>query len=480
MIDAAADRYCDAAGPDASPTTYRQLHILRRSIRKVAVRDIANQLGISQRQCYRERSAIYRYIADFIRRGGVREIEPRAQISSSFGIQMERAAQRATNGDYHQAMRSYNSLIQKGDIRAKLEAFIKRVELELEIGDLPSAETSLRELSWILKTFSKSLSDASVRRVSVYLGLFGSRLAWERGSFEEAAQKLSTARSMSLAFRNEAAEDFRSLYADVALESAHRAFDLGDFDATRAFVLIAKDADRTLLGPTARTACIALGEALLSFVSMRPGGDATLHDQVALARQAQTIALQCGALKWRLHAEMFLIALQRTDANILQRGELILSITRDLRNPPLHATLSLEIADSLLDTPFWRRAKDLMRLSVPKESFYAGNVSMLKALYYLKAGSAVGARRHAKIAYAIAKEAASPKLQASTLRILGGASYLLGRRGEAEDYILSTLPLAENYGTALARLKAYQSAALITGRRKYAREARILSLAIER
>jgi hypothetical protein len=93
-IDAAADRYRDAAGSDASPTTYRQLHILRRSIQRVAVKDIANQLGISQRQCYRERSAIYHYIADFIRRGEVREIQPCAQISSSFGIQMERAAQR--------------------------------------------------------------------------------------------------------------------------------------------------------------------------------------------------------------------------------------------------------------------------------------------------------------------------------------------------------------------------------------------------
>jgi len=479
-IDAAADRYRDAAGPDASPSTYRQLHILRGSMQRVAVRDIANQLGISQRQCYRERSAIYRYIADCIRHGEVRQIPPGAHISSSIGIQMDRAAQRAANGDYHQAMRSYNSLIEKGDIRAKLEAFIKRVELELELGDLSSAETSLCEFSWLLKTFSKGLSDASVRRASVYLELFGSRLAWERGSFEEAARKLSIARSMSLAFRNDVAKDFRSLYADIALESADRAFNLGDFDATRAFVLVAKDADRTLLGPTARTACIVLGEALLSFVSMRPGGDATLHDQIALARQAQTIALQCGALKWRLHSEMFLTTLQRTSENILQRGELILSIARDLRNPPLHATLSLEFADLLLDTPFWRRAKDLMRVSVPKESFYAGNFSMLKALYYLKAGSAAGARRHAKVAYAIAKGAASPKLQASTLRILGGASYLLGHRGEAEDYILSTLPLAEKYGTALACLKAYQSAALITGRRKYAREARKLSLAVER
>jgi hypothetical protein len=105
---------------------------------------------------------------------------------------------------------------------------------------------------------------------------------------------------------------------------------------------------------------------------------------------------------------------------------------------------------------------------------------MLKALYYLKVGSVAGARRHAKVAYAIAKRAGSPKLQASTLRILGGASYLLGHQGEAEDYILSTLPLAEKYGTATACLKAYQSAALITGRRKYARAARILSLAIER
>jgi hypothetical protein len=393
---------------------------------------------------------------------------------------MERAAQRAANGDYHQAMRSYNSLIQKGNIRAKLEAFIKRVELELELWDLSAAQTSLREVSWLLKTFSKGLPEAGVRRASAYVELVGSRLAWERGSFEEAARKLFIARSMSLSFRNDVAKGLRSLFADIALESTYRAFHLGEFGAARAFVLMAKDADRTLFGPTARTACIALSEAVSSFVSMRPGADATLHHQIALARQAQAIALQCGSLKWRLYAEMFLTMLERTGVNILQRGELVLSISRDLCNPQLHATLSLEFADLLLDTPFWPRAKELMRVSLPKESFYAGLFGMLKALYYLKVGSAAGARRHAKVAYAIGKDAASPKLQASALRILGGASYLLGRQAEAEDYILSTLPLAEKYGTATACLKAYQSAALITGRRKYAREARILSLAVER
>ena len=396
---------------------------------------------------------------------------------NAFEIKMQRAAARSANGDYRMAMRQYDSLIAESGSCQKLTALISRAELDLELGDLPSADSSLAVLSTFLAQ-AGDLPDVDIKAAEASLQLFEARLAWERGSFGEASSKLSMARSTCLEFRDDPAERLRGIYAEIALESANRAFDLGDFDATKTFLAAARDTNDTTLGPRQRTANVLLMESLVSFASMRPGTP-TLDDPITLASRAHSIALRCGSIKWRLKAEMFLTALQRSTVNVMQKGELILSLARDLRNPRLFAMLSLELADLLLETPYWRQVERLMRVTLPRESFYAGSFSMLKAVYRLKAHSVPAAKKHAQTAHAIARRAGAPRFQASTLRLLGCSSYLLGERELAADYIVSAVPLAEQYASAPACLKTFRTAALITGKRKYAREAEMLASTIQ-
>ncbi|MGA8575779.1 MAG: hypothetical protein WB609_08895 [Candidatus Cybelea sp.] len=477
-IQAGAKDYCDAAGPEERVRVQRRLAILNGCLQGRSVKEVATQLEMSLRQCYRERSLIHRYVAEFLRRDDFKSVEPVAHIESAFEIQMERAAARAANGDYLPAMRKYKSLIDQGSVCQKLRALIGRAELELELGDLRSAESSVAALS----TCSAQADDLPMvenNESGVYQQLLSARLAWETGSFGEALRKLSLARSAAAEFRAAPADCLRALYADITIESANRAFDLGDFEATKAFLAIARESSDTLSGPAQRTANVLLMESTLSFVSVRPGEDIPLHDPIALASRAHSVALQCGSIKWRLRAEMFLTALQRATVNVMQRGELILSLAKSLHNPRLFAMLSLELADMLLETPSWREADRLMRVTLPRESFYAGSFSMLKAVYQLKARAAPAAKRHAQVAHAVARRAAAPRFQASTLRLLGCSSYMLGEREQAADYIISAVSLAEQYGSAPARLKTFRTAALITGKRKYAREAERLASAIQ-
>jgi hypothetical protein len=175
---------------------------------------------------------------------------------------------------------------------------------------------------------------------------------------------------------------------------------------------------------------------------------------------------------------LFLIALQRSSLNVLQRGLLILSLAKELGNEPLFALLSLELADLLLETPSWREAERVMQVTLPDGTFYAGSFSMLKAVYRLKARVPLAAKNHANVAHALASRSGAPRFQASTLRLLGFSSYLLGERDEATDYITAAVPLAERFASAPARLKTLRTAALITGRRKYAKEAATLGSAI--
>jgi hypothetical protein len=477
-IQAVARDYCDAARPEERARAQRQFAVLSGCLQGRSVKEVAHYLEISLRQCYRERCLIYRHVGEVLRRDAFRPVGPILHIEDACETQMERAAVRVANGDYFPAMRQYKSLVDEGSVRQKLRALVSRAELELELGILPSAESSLAALSTLVGR-QDGAPKAELNAASGYLQLLEARLAWEKGVFAEALTKLLLARIASAEFRDDPAEHLRGLYADIALECAKRAFDLGDFDNVKSLLVAAKYASDTISTPHQRTANILLMESSVNFASMRPGAGTPLHDPIALASRAHSAALQCGSIKWRLKAEMFLTALQRSSLNVAQRGQLILSLARDLRNPPLIAMLSLELADLLLETPFWRQAERLMRVTLPHQSFYAGSFSMLKAVYRLKARSPSAAKRHAKTAHAIAMRAAAPRFQASTLRLLGYSSYLLGEREKATDYIDSAVPLAEQYGSAPARLKTLRTAALITGKRKYAREAEILALSIQ-
>jgi hypothetical protein len=477
-IRAGAKDYFDSAGPDERVQAQRRLAILDGCLQGRSVKELATQLQMSLRQCYRERSLIYRYVAESLRRDEFKAERPVAHFGSVFEIEMERAAARAANGDYLLAMREYQAFIDEGSVCQKLQALISRAELELELGALRSAELSLTALSTCFAQ-ADDLPTIETKASVVYMQFLEAKLAWERGSFGEASRRLSLARSASADFGVDPTERLRGLYSDIAIESANRAFDLGDFEATKAFLAAARESSDTLSGPPQRTANALLMEATLSFVNMRPGADIPLQDPIALASRAHSVALQCGSIKWRLRAEMFLTALQRATVNVMQRGELILSLAKSLHNPRLFAMLSLELADMLLETPSWRQADRLMRVTLPRESFYAGSFSMLKAVYRLKARAVPAAKKHAQVAHAIAQRAAAPRFQASTLRLLGCSSYMLGQRDQAADYISSAVPLAEQYGSAPARLKTFRTAALITGKRKYAREAERLASAMQ-
>jgi hypothetical protein len=477
LVDAAANELRENADPADAPAIQRQIAIFYGCIERKNVKALASGLGISVRQCYRERFAMYCRIAHFIRGYGLQRAEPAAHIQDLNQVEMERARISAENGEYAAATRKYLSLLDDGDTIQKLCALLRLTELKLELGDLGAARSLLGDVMTSLRAQRDRLGESDVTAANAQIALLRARLAWEKGSFLEASRNLSRARWASRDFLQRRAARFREISADIALESAYRAFDVGDFDSTSAFLeLVAAHNDSPTVSD-ARVAGTLILEATLHFATMRPGY-ASLLDTSALASKAQQIATRCGSLKWRLEAEITLTALERSTERVMRTASLVTAVLRDVGNPRLRSNLYLELADMMAETRFWPRGKALLRHTLPEESFCAGNFSLLKAVYDLKARSAAKALRNATSAYEVAKNARAPRLQASALRVLATAAYAMGSEKEAADYILAALPLAEKHGSAAACVKAYQSAALITGRQKYATQARTLAAAI--
>jgi hypothetical protein len=472
-----ANAYRDAAQSEGRSYVQRQTAILSGCLEGRSVKEIAHSLKTSLRQCYRDRAAIFRQVGSALQG----DFEPESALLCTWDVfeaEMERAAARVANGDYSLARRQYTSLVNEGSTSQQMRALCNRADLELDLGMLLSAEESLADLHALLAKANSPLK-IELSATAVSLQLLEARLAWEKGSFTEALSRLSCAQIAAAEYERDPAERMRGLYADIALECAIRAFDLGDFNSTTDRLAAARRAGGSVSMPHHRMAAILLMESAVTFASARPGSGDSLHSPLTFARRAHSLALRCHSIKWRLKVEMFLTALQRSSLNVMRSGASILSVARELRNPRLFAMLSLEFADMLLETPAWRQSELLMRAKLPRGTFYAGSFSMLKAVYGLKMGLPAAARRHAEAAHVIASRAAAPRFQASTLRLLGYASYLLGQREEATDFIAAAVPLAERYGSAPARLKTLRMAGLITGNRKYTREAEMLATVIK-
>jgi tetratricopeptide (TPR) repeat protein len=285
---------------------------------------------------------------------------------------------------------------------------------------------------------------------------------------------------ISAQFQQNSSVRFRTLYTDILSESASRAYDLGENTVAQEYVKQAKvacDEDSTL---RLRGVDLLLTQVILNLFRMRAGGGVTLGEQVMLVNQARDTALQCGSMNLRLRAETLRILLQEPYEGAIQSVKCILSLANQLHNRRLTTTLTLVLADYLLDSDLWPEAGDLLCYSLPEGSYDWGTMMLLRGIYNLKRGAFQDARRCSERALQVAQRSDALRLQCSTLTALATTAYLSRHEEEAIDYILAAVPIAEQHASALSRLKTYQGAALITGKSKYAKEARNLRVVLQR
>lgn len=471
LIIAGGKSFRDAAIPRERERAARQFRALHGYCTgKKSVKQLAAQFGISTRQCYRECAEIFRYTAEFIR---CYESETARIVQSldPFELQMERAAWRIENGDYDRAVRDYKSMIAAGGGRRSIEAFCKHIDLELELGHFSSAQSLLSELVPLITTYVDSPSENAVQVPRAYADLFQSKLAWAVGDFGRAAQTLARARRRSERLDNIGDDRPKALYADVLYESATRATDLGDIAGAQKDIALLTgicDAEPAL---KLRTVDLLLGQLMLNFLQIRPGGSVTLRQQAALIDRARQTARHFGSVQRLLRAEVIEIFPQKADDPVIERIRQILAGARQLGNRRLISRLALSLADYLLSTQFWRSAGDLLHQPLTKGSYDWATMMLLRSVYNLKLGDLCGALSCAYQANSAAGKAGALRLQASALTTLAHAAHVLGRRDDATDAILVAIQTGKRHASAFSFLKMYRTAAVITGRAKYTREA---------
>ena len=467
VLLAARDYRDRATSPGQRVRRDRQFAIVRaHCVERKTPSQLAGELGMSVRQCYRERAEIFHAIGTLLRSHEPSR-PPRLERTSEFESQMERAAAHTEAGNFDRAMNVYERITAAADVPLKIDAALEMAELELELGRYPAAQAQLCKLAALLDGDSalenRKLSCTRVEWLKA-------KLAWETGDFDEFAQRVSGVRT-SLPRVQDGSRNFKAVQAEVELESALRAMDRGDFpDAQRHL-----DEAATICGrdPALKLSSydVLLAQIILNSSRRRPAHGIDLQEHVRSIDRAVEISASLGSTKRGLVAATHQVRHRNPVEAAGREVEHILASARRFPNQRLLAIISLMLADYLLLTRHWRTAGRLLRCALPKGSYLWATLMHLRGVFLLRIGDPFAAGKCAKLALGVAQRASSPRLIATTLRGVAMSAYLTAREQEAHDYIEAAIPIAEQCGSLRSCLKTYQYAALITRRRKYAKEA---------
>jgi tetratricopeptide (TPR) repeat protein len=436
---------------------------------------VAAELGISIRQCYRERAIIYRRIAAYVSNySGV----PDARVSSflnPFRFQMDRAAALAEGANLDAALRVYDR-VADFDVSAshKLEALCKRADLLLDLGDFKSSERSLQDARRLLTTCG---GDGPARRAidatRLHLEWIQGKLAWTTGRFTKASAAFDRACMLIDGTEKSAGKRVKELCIQVLVESAEHLMYQGRFkDAAVDFEKAGVILRSVFLPSPLRRHDVLYGVANLNDVAN--GSDTwPLTRRIVVLQELSDLASQSGSI-WR--AVRTLANLAAHYGFLRDFGSAEDAATSALSLAKVHPTRQvkltiLDLAEALLvATPYWDRVPSILHLAevaITEKTIHWTYCQLLWSFYFLRTRQYVRALTYADAAHEAAVTAQTPRLEGAAQRNRAIAAHFLGQEDGARDSLARALSIVTRHGSILSCLETYRAAAKITGNKQF-------------
>lgn len=486
LIWDSARHCCDADLADQqNERAFRQSSILRGCYsEKKSMPEIAEQLGISIRQCYRERAEICRRVA-----GLVVAYEPARSIVrrtiSELGFEMEQAAASAEAGHLPLAIESYGRISRSaGSMHARIDCLCRRAEVEIDSGALSVARATLADARALLAAHSATLAKTAAAASTSHLQFVESRLAWSNGEFPNAKELLGRARAPLERIYRTAGSRVRDLYFNLLIESIYRLNTGGQFAQAQECLQAASEAvsGSQSVAPLAQID-LTLAQVAIAACSFRPGCTSLrqLADAVETALQ---LARETKSFRRIVLAEVERAMLDccRYGAVELSDALRILRVARRFGNQRVYGEVAIEIASYLLlSANTWKAVPHVLNeadSALPTQSIERAVAMHLQAAYDLLDGRPRDALACEEVAMRRAQTADNPRLIGAMLRGLAAASFQIGRKAEAGELIEAAAETTEKHGAAESCLTTYTAAARITGSTRFVRAARTMREAI--
>jgi tetratricopeptide (TPR) repeat protein len=460
---------------------HRQYTIVTKcSLQGESLSSVAAELGISIRQCYRERANIFKRIALYLSSYSPISVPSASCFLDAFRFQMNKAITLTEAADIDNAIHIYDDLIRSGgEIGHRLEALCKRADLSLELGEFEHAQSLLSEMHRMLAACGRSeLSQQAAEATRAHLDLIWGKLKWSTADFFAASAAIQRSVARSEAAQQTAGKRAKELYVEILVESAEHLLYQGDFAGATVSLQKAQSILNCVLLPSLlRRLDVTYGLANLNDVAK---GRETwpLARRIVVLQELAELAQTSGSLWRAVRTSANLVAHYAFSHDYSAAREVAtgaLAIAKQFPSRQIKLTI-LDLAEALLvTTPYWRQVPAILQWAdeaIVKNSMQWIYSQLLWSFYFLRAGDYVQAWARADAAQSAAVRAAAPRQQGAAERNRAVAAQALGQRERACESLASALSIVIRHGSLLSCRETYRVAASITGERRFQQQAK--------
>jgi hypothetical protein len=443
------------------------------------IEEVAAQLSISPRHCYRERAEICRRVARYIREKSDAPGLNYLNELDEFRFLMDRALRRAAIGDAKAAFDEYDELIRIApSAPRKIEALRTSALVSIDFGNIERAENAYALAVALYNEEPPTAAYPLGNVAQACIDLMASKIAYYRANTARALRMAQRAAATLAQVQANAAGYVRELYVESLYELGTAFCNFGNLE--RGYDCIA-DAEARM--PDVRTASSRLrtritvavwklrNYLLLSSKSWYPS-----HQRLQGLTMALEQAYASGSIPEATAALDALTehhSLTGNDDEAWRVAHLAVSIAKQQSSERIQVQLAIRVALKLLTTQYWDEAVGLL----PDQ----GRLEHCDA-YHRELASYFAAERALRLhlyadAWKLANEESDRReyaaLTVSRRLVAACAAHALERRREARSLIEMTIPAAERLGSAPTLRDAYRAAATVmrdAGFRRRAKE----------
>ena len=446
-------------------------------LKRRPIRQVAAELGISYRHCYRERADICQRVARLIYEcNDASTLDYYLQLDE-FKLLTDRIKHRAESGDMNTAFRESENLIHAApSAREKIEALRVSALISLHFGEDQRAEAAYASAQEFCADYLAA--DLSPERdwAQACVDLIGSKLASYRADFAHALRMAQRAVSRLGLAQASVVREPADLQIEALYELGCTFRNTGNLERGYHHIAAAEANVRycRAVSSSLRLRIIVDLWRLRNHLVMSAGSWYPSQQRLRGLTIAFEEAFASGLVSEAIVALDGLAehyALARNDDECLRVCRLAILLAKQQANARIRLETSVRLAARLLWTRHWKYALSVLPAEDQREGCSAYYHELLS---FVAACVAFETRAFQDIDTLTSRDADYEKnfqLTVGQKLIAAGAAHALGRQRNAYALIEEAVPAAEAIGSAPTILEAYSVAAKVTGDTRLRRRA---------
>jgi hypothetical protein len=480
LVKQAAKHYHDIdLGAGKGERASRQYAIvMRQCLAKRPIQEVAKQLGISCKHCYRERAEICRRIARYISEYDDISVLNHFLKRDEFHLRMDRSMQQASCTGLKAAAREIDKLISVAPSQPdKIDALRLSGTLAIRFGDISRAEEAYATAQALYGECLGVLQPSSRQIAEACIDLLGFRLASYYANTDQALRLAQRATRRLESVPLDVTPRVRELYIECLYQSAVALGDVGHMHEMYDCLVKAEStvcSTRVLPSWLRARVTVALWKSRNHFLTSSRSWHPLLQRLECLATAFEQ-AYTAGALLEGIDAldaltECYVFA--GNEAAAFQTAGRALLLVNEVPSARIRTQVLIRIATTMLSTRYWQWASALLARFEQLPSCDR---------YHLELRSHFMAKRALRLrtfgdAWTFANNDEDyrrfPNLKISNQLVAAATAHQLQRRRDALALVDAAIPAAEAFGSAPTLRDAYNIAARITGEARFEDQAR--------